>query len=255
MRNIKLLIEYEGTHYAGWQIQAGHPTIQGKLAGAIEKLTGSPVNLSGASRTDAGVHAWGQVANFKTSSRIPLLGIRQGLNSILPEDIVVKDAAEVPHEFDSRRGSTGKTYLYRVLNRRYPSSIMRNFTWFVYQPLDINLMREGAKHMIGEKDFSSFRAADSDAPHSIREVTSIEVTERPEGMIEFEVRGTAFLRHMVRIMVGTLVTLGKGKLKPDEIKTIIEAKNREAAAMTAPPQGLFLVKVGYGEEEAGIVIS
>lgn len=253
MRNIRLLIEYEGTHYAGWQRQAEHPTIQGKLTEAIEKLTGAPVNLTGASRTDAGVHAWGQVANFKTESRIPLLGIRQGLNSILPEDIVVKDAVEMPPDFDSRRGSTGKTYVYKVLNRRYPSSIMRNFSWFVYQPLDINLMREGAKHMIGEKDFSSFRAADSDALHSIREVTSIEVSEKPEGMIEFEVKGTAFLRHMVRIMVGTLVTLGKGKLKPDDIKAIIEAKNREAAAMTAPPQGLFLVKVEYDEDEAASV--
>ncbi len=250
MRNIRLLIEYEGTHYAGWQAQAGHPTIQGKLAEAIEKLTGSPVNLTGASRTDAGVHAWGQVANFKTASRIPLPGIIQALNSILPEDIVIKDAAEVPPDFDSRRNSNGKTYLYRVLNRRYPSSIMRNFTWFVYQPVDVDLMRKGAKHMIGEKDFSSFRAADSDARHSIREVTSIEISEKPEGMIEFEVMWTAFLRHMVRIMVGTLVTLGKGKLKPDDIKTIIEAKNREAAAMTAPPQGLFLVKVEYAEEIA-----
>lgn len=253
MRNIRLLIEYEGTHYAGWQRQAGHPTIQGKLTEAIEKLTGSPVNLAGASRTDAGVHAWGQVANFKTESRIPLLGIRQGLNSILPEDIVVKDATEAGPEFDSRRGSTGKTYVYKVLNRRYPSSIRRNFSWFVYQPLDVGLMREGAKHMIGEKDFSSFRAADSDALHSIREVTSIEVSEKPEGMIEFEVKGTAFLRHMVRIMVGTLVTLGKGKLKPGDIKAIIEAKNREAAAMTAPPQGLFLVKVEYNEEETASV--
>ncbi len=250
MRNIRLLIEYEGTHYSGWQTQAEHPTIQGKLTEAIEKLTGSPVSLAGASRTDAGVHAWGQVANFKTSSRIPLLGIRQGLNSILPEDIVVKDATEVPPDFDSRRGSTGKTYLYRVLNRRYPSSILRNFSWFVYHPIDVGLMREGAKHMIGEKDFSSFRAADSDANHSIREVTSIEVSEKPENMIEFEVKGTAFLRHMVRIMVGTLVTLGKGKLKPDDIKTIIESKKREAAAMTAPPQGLFLVMVEYGEDEA-----
>ncbi len=245
MRNIKLLIEYEGTGYAGWQIQAEHPTIQGTLAGAIEKLTGSPVNLIGASRTDAGVHAWGQAANFKTASRIPLLGIMQGLNSLLPGDIVIKDAAEAPPEFDSRRGSVNKTYIYRVLNRRYPSSLLRNFAWFVYQPIDIALMREGAAHMIGEKDFSSFCAADSDALHSIREVTSINIGEKPGGLIEFEVKGTAFLRHMVRIMVGTLVTIGKGKLSPDDIRRIIEAKDRTAAAMTAPPQGLFLMKVEY----------
>lgn len=245
MRNIRLLIEYEGTNYAGWQVQEGLPTIQGTLMEAAKKLTGEEVTVFGASRTDAGVHAFGQVASFRTEKAYPPFNIRQGLNSFLPEDIVVKDASEAPEDFDPRRGSKGKVYVYKVLNRSYPSALLRNFAWHVFKPLDIEKMREGAKHLIGEKDFSSFRAADSDAAHSIREVTSVNIETSGEGLIEIEVRGTAFLRHMIRIMAGTLVALGKGKFGPEEIQRIIEAKDRAAAAMTAPPQGLMLMKVEY----------
>lgn len=245
MRNIRLLIEYDGAAYAGWQVQATEPTVQGKLLEAIKGLTGEDVLLSGASRTDAGVHAWGQVANFKTSSRIPLYNIIHGLNSYLPPDIAVKEAVEVPPEFDSRKDSRGKTYLYRVLNAPCPSPLIRNYSWFVFQPLSIPLMRVAARHLIGEKDFSSFRAADTDASHSVREVTSIEVFDKGASVIEFEVRGTAFLRHMVRIMVGTLVAVGKGKIGPDDVGKIVETRDRTAAPMTAPPHGLFLVKVEY----------
>lgn len=247
MRNIRLVLEYEGTNYAGWQVQTGVATIQGTLIEAIKALTGVEPKLTGASRTDAGVHAFGQVANFLTESKIPAYNILQGLNAILPEDIAVKSATDAPLDFDSRRGSTSKTYIYKVLNRNYPSALMRNFSWFVFKPLDLESMRQGAAHFIGEKDFSSFRAADSDAPHSIREVTSFRIEDRGDGLLEFEVKGTAFLRHMVRIMVGTTVALGKGKLKPSDIAKIIEAKDRTAAAMTAPPQGLCLMKVEYPE--------
>lgn len=245
MRNIRLIIEYDGTGYAGWQVQPTEPTVQGTVIAAIRELTGEEVALSGASRTDAGVHSLGQTANFRTSSTIPPEGIQRALNSILPEDIVIREAAEVPEGFDSRRGSTGKVYLYRVLNRRTPSALMRRYVWHVGVPLDRALMREAAAHFIGEKDFSSFRAADSDAAHSVREVTSVEITEKEDGLIEFEVRGTAFLRHMVRIMVGTLVAVGRGKVPPSMVPSIIEAKDRTAAPMTAPPQGLLLVRVEY----------
>lgn len=245
MRNIRLVIEYEGTNYSGWQAQSHAVTIQGTLVSAIKEMTGEDVMLSGASRTDAGVHAMHQVANFKTESRVPVYGFLHGLNSILPPDISVKDVAEMPPEFDSRRDSKGKIYIYKILNRPFPSALLRNFCWHVFKPLDVNMMREAASHMIGEKDFSSFRAADSDAMHSIREVTSIEITEKGDGLLEVEVRGTAFLRHMVRIMVGTIVAAGKGKLKPIDVKRIIEARNRSAAGQTAPPQGLVLVKVEY----------
>ncbi|MBI5588438.1 MAG: tRNA pseudouridine(38-40) synthase TruA [Deltaproteobacteria bacterium] len=245
MRNIRLVIEYEGTRYAGWQFQPNLPTVQGALAGAVRELTGEDVEVRGASRTDAGVHSMGQVACFSTASLIPAFNIRQGLNSYLPKDIVILDASDVPPEFDPRRDSKGKVYVYKVLNRSYPSALLRNFSWHVFKPLDIGLMREGAAHIIGEKDFSSFRAADSDAMHSIREVTSVEIEEKGDGLIEIEVRGTAFLRHMVRIMVGTLVAVGKGKLPPEDVARIIEAKERAAAGMTAPPEGLFLIKVEY----------
>ncbi len=246
MRNIRITLEYEGTAYAGWQVQDGLPTVQGTLIEAVRKLTEDPeVEVGGASRTDSGVHALGQVANFRTGSTIPSLGIQRGLNSILPPDIVVTDAAEVPDDFCARRSSVGKTYRYRILNRSCPSALERNFSWHLHRPLDLEAMREGASHMIGEHDFTSFRAADSDAPHSIRRVTSIEVQPGGDGIVEITVEGNAFLRHMVRIMVGTLVEVGKKKIAPDDVAEIIERRERASAPMTAPARGLFLVRVHY----------
>ena len=245
MRNIKLLIEHEGTSYAGWQVQAGLPTIQGSLIDAAARLTRKEAAIAGASRTDAGVHALGQVARLKTESAMPCHKLMQGMNALLPDDIVIKEAVDMPDWFDPRNDSKGKIYLYRIINRNHPSAKARNFTWHIFAPLDIAAMREAAKHFIGEKDFSSFKAANAEALHFIREVTSVEVFDRGEGLIEIEVRGTAFLRHMVRIMTGTLVAVGKGKISPAEMPAIIEAKDRTAASMTAPSQGLILVKVEY----------
>lgn len=244
MRNIRLLIEYDGTGYAGWQVQDSDPTVQGTVIDAIGKITGEEVSLTGASRTDAGVHAMGQVANFRTSSAIPLNGIMGGLNSVLPEDIVIREAVEVPGGFDSRRDAKGKTYLYRVLNRPVRSPLQRRNAWFVHDPLDVELMKEGAALIPGRKDFTSFRAKGSDAPHSVREVTSFTL-ERQGELIEFEVKGTAFLRHMVRIMVGTVVTLGMGRYSLNDVTEIIDAKDRKRAPVTAPPGGLYLKEVQY----------
>ncbi len=245
MRNVKLVIEYEGTGYAGWQEQSGLPTIQASVASAIAKLTNEPVKLFGASRTDAGVHALGQTANFTTNSNIPAHGIVNGLNSLLPEEIVIRDAEDAPPEFDSRRLSVGKVYVYKIVNRPCPSAIMRRFTWFIPRHLDVALMRQAAGHFIGEKDFTSFRAAHSDALHSIRTVTSVDIQEKGDGLIEIEVRGNAFLRHMIRIMIGTLVAVGRGNIKPDDVHAIIVARDRKAAQMTAPAKGLCLVRVDY----------
>lgn len=245
MRNIKLLIEYEGTAYCGWQWQAGLPTVQGAFVEAVKKLTGEVVEVSGASRTDAGVHAFGQVANFKTASMTPLFNIQQGLNYHLPEDIVVREVLEAPLKFDSRRASRGKIYVYRIINRSHRSSLLRRVTWHTWRPLDILRMQEAARHLVGEKDFASFMAADSQTLHSMREVTSVEITEKGDGLVEIEVRGRAFLRHMVRIMIGTLVGVGVGRISPDAVAAIIAAKDRRAALMTVPPQGLTLVKVEY----------
>lgn len=245
MRNVKLIIEYEGTDYVGWQEQSGLPTIQASVASAIAKFTGEPVKLIGASRTDTGVHAIGQTANFTTNSNIPVHGIIHGLNLILPADIVIRDAEDAQLEFDSRRRSVGKIYVYKLLNRPCPSAIMRRFTWFIPRPLDLTLMQQGARHFIGEKDFSSFCAAGSDALHSIRTVTSVDIQEKGDGLIEIEVRGNAFLRHMIRIMTGTLVAVGNGRIRPDDVLAMINAKDRKAAPMTAPARGLTLMKVEY----------
>ncbi len=240
-----MLIEYEGTNYSGWQAQAGLPTIQGELMKAVKALTGEDAEVRGASRTDAGVHAWAQVACFNTESRITPYGILQGLNSFLPKDIVIKESEDADASFDPRRRSKSKTYIYRIINRKYPSAIMRDFSWFVFKPLDVVQMRRASFHMLGEKDFSSFMAADSDALHYKREVTAVEIEEKGDGLIEIEVKGTAFLRHMVRIMAGTLVAVGKGKIAPEAVARIIAAKDRTAAPMTAPSQGLFLKKIDY----------
>jgi tRNA pseudouridine38-40 synthase len=257
MRNIKLTIEYDGTNYSGWQVQPDSPTIQGELEAAVRKIIAFkvsddnlPTDLSydgirGASRTDAGVHAFAHVATFKTDSLISIDGIIRGLNSVLPPDIVIKDATEVSPDFDARRDSKGKTYLYRVLSAPRRSPIYRNRCWYMRESLDVGLMQEGATLLIGKKDFSSFRASGCGAKHPIREVTSFTVEATDAGFIEFTVRGTAFLRHMVRIMVGTLVELGKGKITTNEFEKIIEAKERTAAPYTAPPQGLFLMETKY----------
>ncbi|MBI5599760.1 MAG: tRNA pseudouridine(38-40) synthase TruA [Deltaproteobacteria bacterium] len=243
-RNIRLLLEYDGTAYSGWQMQLGRPTVQEALAAAVHKLTGAPSEITGASRTDAGVHAMAQVANFTTGSSIPAQGMMRGLNSALPPDVAVKEAVEVPAGFNARRDAVAKTYLYRVFNRDYPAPIHRRYSWDVFYRLDVDAMRSGAEYFVGERDFSSFRAADCDACHPVREILSFTVG-RSGDFVEFEVKGTAFLRHMVRIMVGTLVTLGRGKLKPDDIRAIMEAGDRRKASVTAPPRGLFLKEVEY----------
>jgi tRNA pseudouridine38-40 synthase len=246
MRNIKLIVEYEGTNYSGWQAQTILPTVQGSLIAAARRLTRhDDAKVAGASRTDAGVHALGQVANLKADTNISCQEMLKGLNFFLPDDIVVRQAIEMPLDFDPRRGSRGKVYLYRIINRNHPSAILRNFSWNILKPLDLEAMRAAATHFIGEKNFSSFMAAGSDANHPVREITAIEIFEKEDGLVEIEVRGTAFLRHMVRIMVGTLVAVGKGKRRPADIPGIIEARSRAAAPMTAPAQGLCLVRVEY----------
>ena len=250
-RNIRLTIEFDGTGYAGWQTQSGQPTVQGTLARAVEKLTGKALKLTGVGRTDSGVHALDYVANFETSIDIPLKGIKAGLNTLLPEDIVIKGAVEAPKGFDARRDARTKTYLYRVFNSTRRPALERKKCWHVSWPLDVGLMKEGARLLVGKKDFSSFRAAYSDAKDSIREVLSFIVKDCGNGFIEFEVTGTGFLRHMVRIMVGTLVALGrggcggKGSLTLDGLSAIIEARDRTRAPETAPGCGLFFKGVEY----------
>ena len=245
MRNIKLLIEYEGTNYAGWQVQKNLPTIQGTIQEKLKILTGEEIELTSASRTDAGVHALGQVANFRTVRGISLHSVQMGLNALLPDDIAVKSAEDVSMDFDSRKDAKSKTYRYLILNRPYPSAINRNFSWHVFQKLDTDAMKKAASYLVGKKDFTSFRAAECDALHFVREILSFSIKKKDDGFLEIEVKGTAFLRHMVRIMVGTLVAIGKDKIKVEDFQRIIGAKDRRLAGMTAPPYGLFLKEVEY----------
>lgn len=245
MRQIKLVIEYDGTNYHGWQIQPEVRTIQEEISKKISQMTGEKVTLLGAGRTDAGVHAWGQVACFKTSSQIPLEGFYRGLNSLLPPDIVIKSVAEVAENFHPQFNARSKIYQYVILNQKAPSAIHRQFSWHVPFPLDIMAMQKAADCLVGRRDFSSFQAADDEPTQPVREIIWAQWSVREEVFLDFFIEADGFLKHMVRNIVGTLVDVGRGKISVADFQNIIEAKDRRLAGMTAPPQGLFLVAIKY----------
>lgn len=249
MRNIKLTIEYDGTAYHGWQIQPGLRTIQGVMREQIAQITQKKVNLIGAGRTDAGVHALGQVANFQTESAIDLSALQRGLNSLLPPDIVITEAQDVEEEFHARFSARSKVYEYHILNRSYPSALQRAYTWFIPHELNLPAMKKCGKLLIGSHDFSSFRASGDESRHSIREIIRLEIERRENDLIVIVIEANAFLREMVRSIVGTLVDVGRGKTSFEEFKEIFGAQDRRQTGMTAPPQGLLLVEVKYNNEE------
>lgn len=245
MRNIKLTIEYDGTDFHGWQIQPGLRTIQGVIKERIAQITQGEVNLIGAGRTDAGVHALGQVANFQTESFIELIALQRGLNSLLAPDIVIKDVEEVGEDFHARFSARSKRYEYHILNRSYPSALLRAYAWFIPHQLDLAVMERCGRLLIGSHDFSSFRASGDESRHSVREVIRLEIERRQGDLIVIVIAANAFLREMVRSIVGTLVDVGKGKTSLEEFEEIFGARDRRQAGMTAPAQGLFLVEVKY----------
>lgn len=244
MRNIKLIIEYDGTNYHGWQSQINAIAIQDVIQEAIKKLTGEKSNLTGSSRTDVGVHALGQVANFFTHSSIPPERFSNALNSVLPNDIVIKGSEEVDMDFHSRYSSKGKKYIYKIYNSNYPSALHRNRVHHVVRKLNISAMKEAAIYLLGEHDFTSFRASGSSVKSSIRTITNVDLIE-VGNVIEFAIAGNGFLYNMVRIIAGTLVEIGLGVRPNEEIKQIIDGKDRKRAGKTAPAQGLYLVEVYY----------
>jgi tRNA pseudouridine38-40 synthase len=245
MKNIKLTIEYDGTGYHGWQIQPNRRTIQGVLQERIETMTKEPISLIASGRTDAGVHALGQVANFRTESRIPLDAIKRGLNSLLPDDIAIQRVEAVRDNFHARFSARSKLYEYRVLNSLVPSPIQRNFSWHVSRRLDLEAMRRTAQMLLGTHDFSSFRSAHTDNLNPVRTLMKMEIQKKRHHMIAIRLRADAFLKQMVRNIVGTLVDIGRGKIDPEAMEAILHARNRPSAGMTAPPWGLFLVEVEY----------
>jgi tRNA pseudouridine38-40 synthase len=245
VRNIKLIIEYDGTAFHGWQIQPGQKTIQGVIKEQIDQITQEGVKLIGAGRTDAGVHALGQVANFQTESTIDLTALQRGLNSLLAPDIVITAIEEVAQDFHARFSARSKTYEYHILNCAYPSAFLKAYAWFIPHKLDIASMERCGRLLIGSHDFSSFRASGDESRHSVREVIHFEIERREGDLIVIVIEANAFLREMVRSIVGTLVDVGRGKTSVEEFEGIFQARDRRQAGMTAPAQGLFMKEVKY----------
>lgn len=247
MKRIKLTIAYDGTHYCGWQIQPNGITIEEKLNTAITKVTGIKTLVIGASRTDSGVHALANVAVFDTNSPIPPERISYAINQKLPEDILVIKSEEVPLDFHPRYCDTVKTYEYHIINTKIPLPTDRLTNYFVSFDLDIEQMRKAAQLLVGTHDFVSFCNVRTEVEDTVRTLYSLDVIQdfnRPEHMI-IKIKGNGFLYNMVRIIVGTLVRVGRGFYQPHEVLEILEAKCRTEAGVTAPPQGLFLVEIDY----------
>lgn len=244
MKRIRLTVAYDGTDYCGWQVQKNGITVEEVLNRALSRLTGEDITVIGASRTDAGVHARGNVAVFDTDTRIPAERIACALNTLLPEDVVAVKSEEVPTGWHPRRCVSVKTYEYRILNREVPDPIRRRDTYFVSFPLDIERMREAAEYLKGEHDFKSFCSAHTAVKDTVRTIYDLEI-EKEEDLITIRVRGNGFLYNMVRIIAGTLAGVGRGYFEPGEVKKMLDDKDRTKAGVTAPPQGLTLVGIAY----------
>lgn len=245
MRNLKMVLEYDGTAYHGWQRQANGLSIQQVLEEKIAVMTGERVKVIGSGRTDAGVHALGQIAHFKTASTIPDIHFLKGINSLLPRDIVVKDIQEVDLSFHARYDAKSKVYRYQVVNGPVRPVMLRQYAWFVPGRLNLEQMSDAAVYFMGTHDFSSFCSTHSDAPDHVRTVTDIQVDAGTLGLVKIEMEADGFLRHMVRAIVGTLVEVGRGKRSVSDMQAILHAKDRRLGGMTAPPRGLFLKEVKY----------
>lgn len=284
-RRILLRVAYDGTNYHGWQVQPNAKTIEGELNRILTQLTGEEIQVTGASRTDAGVHALGNVAVFDTLSRIPAEKFSYALNQRLPEDIVIQSSVQVADDFHPRHCDCRKTYEYDILNRTFPLPAYRNTAYFLYGDLDLDAMRKACQAFLGKHDFASFCAAGAQVQTTVRTIYSLEVLEQPLGsngrteaqrsqrtqsetielqpdkarlqgpqiqqaperLLTIRVRGNGFLYNMVRIIAGTLVEVGRGHIRPEEIEGIIAACDRAKAGPTAPARGLRLVEIAYGE--------
>lgn len=244
MKKVKLVVAYDGTNYCGWQIQPNGVTIEQKLNEALTQLLGEEIKVTGASRTDAGVHSLGNVCVFETSSRMPAEKISFALNQRLPEDIVVQSSCEVDESFHPRFSKSKKTYEYRILNRKMRMPTRRLDTYFFHYELDVATMQKAAGYLVGEHDFKSFCAANAQSETTIRTIYSCEVSKK-EDIITIRVTGNGFLYNMVRIIAGTLIKVGNGDYKPEDMKEILDACDRSKAGPTAPAHGLTMIGLEY----------
>ncbi len=244
MKRIKLIVAYDGTNYCGWQIQANGNTVEAELNRALSHLLGEEIRVIGASRTDAGVHACGNVCVFDTETRIPPEKICFAVNMGLPDDIAVQESCEVDPDWHPRHCDSTKTYEYRILNRPVPLPTRRLDTYFYYGDLDLSAMRRAAEYFVGTHDFASFCASGSAAESTVRTVYSCEISNDGD-LITVRVSGSGFLYNMVRIMVGTLLLVGSGRLAPEDIPRILEARDRTEAGPTAPAKGLTLIGISF----------
>jgi len=247
LKRIKLVVAYDGTNYCGWQIQPSGITIEEVLNHALTKILGEKIRVIGASRTDSGVHSLGNVAVFDTNTRIPHDKICYALNQKLPEDIVVQSSCEVSQDFHPRHCYSEKTYEYKILNRKMPMPTLCRYTYFYYRNLDIKKMQKAAEYIVGRHDFKSFCSVKTSVEDTVREVLSCTVTKSMEDIITIRITGTGFLYNMVRIIAGTLISVGVGELEPDSIPEILKRRERSAAGATAPAKGLTMIGITYKE--------
>lgn len=244
-KNFKLIIEYDGTLFFGWQRQKDKKTIQGEIEKALSIILNQEVNISGSGRTDAGVHAFGQVANFHAKTRLAPHDIKRGINSLIKDPIVIRDCSRVPDEFHAQYHAVSKEYHYFLLNREDPCAIGRSYQWHIRHPLDIDTMNDCCQAITGIYDFKSFENTGSPRSSTIREVFYSSINPLPDHCLVFKINASGFLKYMVRNLIGTLVYAGLNKITLDEFIHVRDAKDRTLAAATAPAHGLFLKKVNY----------
>jgi tRNA pseudouridine38-40 synthase len=246
MTRVKLVLEYDGTNYVGWQLQPNGPSVQGRVQMALGELLGQPIQVMAAGRTDSGVHAKGQVIAFDSPRQLPMKAYWMGLNGLLPDDIAVVKAEEVRDDFDPRRWSQGKRYRYSISNRRTRSPHRRFTHWEIFQPIDLDAMQIASRVLLGRHDFSAFRAEGCQAKTAERELKKIDIGGLPGDELHLVFEGTAFLRHMVRNLVGTLIEVGRKRQPTEWVREVLASRDRSRAGATAPPQGLCLEEVFYG---------
>ena len=245
MRNIRLNLAFDGTNYHGWQRQTNNPTVQEELERAIQRITCEESSVLGCSRTDAGVHAENYVCNFQTHSMIDCFRLPLALNAVMPRDIRVYSATEVPLDFHATLDATEKAYRYLVKNSAHQNPFLRNFAWHYPHAIDLDKIESVLRHFIGTHDFTSFMCTDSEAKTAVRTVKSLSLRVKDDGLLEFEISADGFLYNMVRIIVGTLIYVGNEKIPAEDIPSIILAKDRRIAGITAPAHGLRLYRITY----------